>query len=74
MWEIVQNLIERWGFPTGFGVWLMMMFSRELRDMRQMLHKLVTVNAVILNILDASGNGLLPESTKTQDEEDGARK
>lgn len=67
MWEIIQNLIERWGFPTGFGVWLMWMFSRELMEMRKMMHKLVTFNAVILRILEAPESAL-PDKTSNKED------
>lgn len=48
IWEI----IERWGFPAAFSVWLMISVTRELREIRTLLHKQVVLNAVILKTLD----------------------
>ena len=50
--ELLQYIIERWGFPVGFAVWLMTSVTRELREIRALLHKQAVVNAVILKTLD----------------------
>ena len=50
--DLLQTIIERWGFPVGFAVWLMMGVTRDLREMRIALQKLTVVNAVILKTLD----------------------
>jgi hypothetical protein len=51
--DLLQTLIERWGFPVGFAVWLMMGVTRDLREIRALIHKQVVLNAVILKTLDA---------------------
>ena len=61
MWEIIQQLIERWGFPTGFGFWLMYTYTRELREIRKMMHQVVTVSAVILRVVDTKEAKALDE-------------
>ena len=50
--DLLQQIIERWGFPAAFAVWLMMSVTRELREIRALLHKQAVVNAVILRTLD----------------------
>jgi hypothetical protein len=50
--DLLQQIIERWGFPAAFAVWLMMSVTRELREIRALLHKQAVVNAVILKTLD----------------------
>lgn len=50
--ELFQQLIERWGFPAAFAVWLMMSVTKDLRQLRAQVQKLVVVNAVILKTLD----------------------
>ena len=50
--ELLQTLIERWGFPAAFAVWLMMGVTRDQREIRNLIHKLTVVNAVILKTLD----------------------
>lgn len=46
------QIAERWGFPVAFAVWLMFGVTRELREIRALLHKQVVLNAVILKTLD----------------------
>lgn len=53
------QIIERWGFPAAFAVWLMWTHTQELRQMRAQLQKLAIINAVILKTLD------VPEATTT---------
>ena len=68
--ELIQTLIERWGFPAAFAVWLMMSVTRELREIRLLIQKLTVVNAVILKTLDVPeavnlvGSGTTPEEGK----------
>lgn len=50
--DLLQTIIERWGFPVAFAVWLMMSVTRELREIRLLIQKLTVVNAVILKTLD----------------------
>lgn len=50
--DLFQQLIERWGFPMAFAVWLMAGVTRDLRELRAAVNKLAVVNAVILNTLD----------------------
>jgi hypothetical protein len=50
--SLVQQLVERWGFPVGFAVWLMAGVTRDLREIRAAIAQLAVVNAVILNTLD----------------------
>jgi hypothetical protein len=50
--ELFQQLVERWGFPAAFAVWLMMSVTKDLRQLRAQVQKLVVVNAVILKTLD----------------------
>jgi hypothetical protein len=50
--DLFQTIIERWGFPVGFALWLMMSVTRELREIRLLIQKLTIVNAVILKTLD----------------------
>lgn len=50
--DLLQQLIERWGFPAAFAVWLMMSVTKDLRDIRDMMQKLAIVNGVILKTLD----------------------
>ena len=50
--DLLQTIIERWGFPVAFAVWLMMGVTRELREIRLLIQKLTVVNAVILKTLD----------------------
>jgi hypothetical protein len=50
--DILQTLIERWGFPVAFSVWLMITFTRELREIRAELQRLVVLLAVIAKTLD----------------------
>jgi len=50
--DLLQTLIERWGFPAAFAVWLMMGVTRDLREIRALIHKQVILNAVILKTLD----------------------
>ena len=50
--DLLQQLIERWGFPAAFAVWLMLSVTKELRDIRALLHRQAVVNAVILKTLD----------------------
>lgn len=47
-----QQIIERWGFPVAFALWLMWSHTRELREIRQDLHKLMVITAVVLKTLD----------------------
>jgi hypothetical protein len=49
--EITQ-MIERWGFPAAFALWLMIWVTRDLREIRALLHKQVVLNAVIAKTLD----------------------
>ena len=51
----VTQMIERWGFPVAFAVWLMFWVMRDLREIRTLLHKQVVLNAVILKTLDVPG-------------------
>ena len=53
--DILQTLIERWGFPVAFSVWLMITFTRELREIRAELQRLVVLLAVIAKTLDVPG-------------------
>jgi hypothetical protein len=67
--ELLQTIIERWGFPVGFAVWLMMSVTRELREIRALIQKLTIVNAVILKTLDVPeavtlASGAVPEKEK----------
>jgi len=50
--DLLQTIIERWGFPVAFAVWLMLSVTRELREIRLLIQKLTVVNAVILKTLD----------------------
>jgi hypothetical protein len=50
--DLLQTIIERWGFPVAFAVWLMLGVTRELREIRLLIQKLTIVNAVILKTLD----------------------
>jgi hypothetical protein len=50
--DILQTLIERWGFPIAFSVWLMKMYTRELRDMRSELKRIAIAVAVMAKTLD----------------------
>ncbi len=50
--DLLQTIIERWGFPVAFAVWLMMSVTRELREIRLLIQKLTVLNAVILKTLD----------------------
>lgn len=50
--DLFQQLVERWGFPAAFAVWLMASVTRDLRAIRESLQKLAVVNAVILRTLD----------------------
>jgi hypothetical protein len=70
--DLLQTVIERWGFPVGFAVWLMMSVTRELREIRLTLQKLTVVNAVILKTLDVPepaslAVGTADEKDKTQE-------
>jgi len=51
----ITQIIDRWGFPVGFAVWLMMGVTRELREIRALINKQVVLNAVILKTLDVPG-------------------
>jgi len=51
MIEITQ-MVERWGFPAAFALWLMMWVTRDLREIRALLHKQVVLSAVIAKTLD----------------------
>jgi len=53
------QIIERWGFPAAFAVWLMWTHTRELQQIRAQLQKLAIINAVILKTLD------VPDATTT---------
>ncbi len=57
------QIIERWGFPVAFAVWLMWMHTRELREIRSQLVKLSIVNAVILKTLDVPETVALASGT-----------
>lgn len=59
----ILQIIERWGFPVAFAVWLMWMHTRELREMRGQLTKLTVVNAVILKTLDVPEAATLASGT-----------
>lgn len=48
----ITVIIERWGFPVAFAVWLMFVVTRELREIRALINKQVVLNAVILKTLD----------------------
>ena len=50
--DVIQQLVERWGFPAAFAIWLMHGVTRDLREIRNAISKLAVVNAVILNTLD----------------------
>lgn len=54
----LQTILERWGFPAFFVVWLMRDVMREQRAQRAQITKLVVVNTVILKTLD------IPEAEK----------
>jgi hypothetical protein len=67
--DLLQTLIERWGFPVAFSVWLMITFTRELREMRVELQRLVVLLAVIAKTLDVPGSGLPALGMQTTPEE-----
>jgi hypothetical protein len=56
-------MIERWGFPAAFAVWLMFVVTRELREIRALINKQVVLNAVILKTIDASEAAIAAAST-----------
>lgn len=66
--DLIQTLIERWGFPAAFAVWLMMSVTRELREIRLLIQKLTVVNAVILKTLDVPEAVALTAGTAPADE------
>lgn len=66
-----QTIIERWGFPVGFAVWLMMGVTRDLREMRVLLQQLTVINAVILKTLDVPGAATLTASTAPEEDKPG---
>lgn len=57
--DLLQTIIERWGFPVGFAIWLMMGVTRDLREIRALVHKQVVLNAVILKTLDIPETAIL---------------
>ena len=63
---LVQQLVERWGFPVAFAIWLMAGVTRDLREIRAAIAKLAVVNAVILNTLD------VPEAAELASPEENA--
>ncbi len=69
--DLLQTIIERWGFPVGFAVWLMMGVTRDIRQMRAALQKLTVVNAVILKTLDVPEAVELAASTAPDDDKEG---
>jgi len=50
--DVLGEIINRWGLPTGFAVWLMWVVTRDLREIRNAVYKQSVVNAVILKTLD----------------------
>jgi len=66
--DVLQTLIERWGFPVAFSVWLMIAFTRELREMRTELKRLVVLLAVIAKTLDVPGVAALDVGTPPEKE------
>lgn len=69
--DLLQTIIERWGFPVGFAVWLMMGVTRDIRQMRAALQKLTVVNAVILKTLDVPEAVELAASAAPDDDKEG---
>jgi hypothetical protein len=65
--DLLQTLIERWGFPAAFAVWLMMGVTRDLREIRALIHKQVVLNAVILKTLDVPEAVALAASVTPED-------
>ena len=63
----ITQIIERWGFPVAFAVWLMWTHTRELRDMRRQLHKLMVINAVVLKTLDVPEAQTLTDTGTTSE-------
>lgn len=64
--DLLQTIIERWGFPVAFAVWLMMSVTRELREIRLLIQKLTVVNAVILKTLDVPEAVTLASGTSSE--------
>lgn len=62
--NVLGTLIERWGFPVAFSVWSMAMFTRELREIRVELQRLVVLLAVIAKTLDVTPLGTISEERK----------
>lgn len=62
--DLIQQLVERWGFPAAFAIWLMQGVTRDLREIRAAIAKLAIVNAVILNTLDVPEAVELVNSSK----------
>jgi hypothetical protein len=65
--DLLQTIIERWGFPVGFAVWLMMGVTRDLREIRALVHKQVVLNAVILKTLDIPEAAMLDVGAPKED-------
>lgn len=61
--DLLQTIIERWGFPVGFAVWLMMGVTRELREIRTLIQRIAVLNAVILKTLDVPEAAALASSS-----------
>jgi len=64
--DLLQTIIERWGFPVAFAVWLMMSVTRELREIRLLIQKITVVNAVILKTLDVPKAVALASGTTSE--------
>jgi len=74
--DVLQTIVERWGFPAFIVVWLMRDVMREMRAQRAQITKLVVVNSVILKTLDIpeAEKAAVAEATAEDDKDDKARK
>jgi len=70
--DLLQTIIERWGFPVGFAIWLMMGVTRDLREIRTLIHKQVVLNAVILKTLDVPEAAALAASVAPEEDKAGS--
>lgn len=65
--ELIQTIIERWGFPVAFAVWLMLGVTRELREIRHLIQRIAVLNAVILKTLDVPEAAALAAGASTEE-------
>lgn len=86
LWSKIVGFIREFGLPTFLVIWFLFRIEKKLERFTKALHRLLTINIIMLKTLDkddeadkllADGDedpGLLKELKKETDEEDAHQK